>query len=438
MKFTYCLVTKGRADYLPFILASLKISLGYADVQVIIIDNGCPSEVSEILIDWCECAGSNAHYRRFDKNDSAVPRIWNELRNFNIDWITFPGDDDVVYPEFLSVARLIIENNNELVALASSMRIIDSSGNSTGQFRNPSEFTGNRIQYLADSIHEPPFLFPGLYLKFNSVKAPLPNSRYILDWWLSLNLITSGEICTTNEISIDYRVHNEQESAVAPNRRKYFEAQIVLSSFIQSQEFKNFISRVSNLEKLHFWRRIMSHSPVYGDVEFGRSVSLQILLKLTDWITDLDIACAVIGIYGARNGVYLREGETRSFVSLPSLEVESVAPNYRLKVAKGSCEVLYTLIDFEHPSDDTCPVFIIGCHHTKHTAKYTLDCSFEYKSINSVQDLLIRDITNQLEREGVFDFKITPIEQKVILKIRTIKRLLPNKISRSFKLKLRK
>jgi hypothetical protein len=430
-------VTKGRADYLPFTLASLKTTLTYADVQVIIIDNGCPKDVSELLANWCQHAGSNAHYRRFDKNDSAVPRIWNELRNFEIDWITFPGDDDVVRPEFLPAARSIVENNMGLVAIASSMRIIDSSGNSTGQIRNPTEFTGDRIQYLAKSIHEPPFLFPALFLKFNSIQAPLPNSRYVFDWWLSLNLIVAGEISTTNEISIDYRVHNEQESAIAPNRRKYFEAQIVLSFFIQSHDFQNFISKISNLDKLYFWKCIMSQSPIYGDVEFGKLLSSQILLKVTDLISDLEIACEIISIYAARNGVYLREGEARAFIALQSLELKSVAPNYGLEVAKGSCELVYKLQKNEFPVESVYPVFIIGCFHTKHMARYIVDCNFEYKSAENVLDLLIRDITNQLEIEGAFDFKITPIEQKVILNLRIIKKWLPGKLSKYLKLKIR-
>ena len=235
MKFTYCLVTKGREEFLPLSLAPLKTVLLNADVEVIIVDNGCSAEVSEMLRMWC--AETQAKYLRFDLNSPAAPRIWAALKNFDIDWITFPGDDDVICPEFLIPARAIISNDNRLTAIAGSMRIIDSVGNRTGQVRNPLNLNEDKVENIARSLHQPPFLFPGLFIKFDAITMPLPNSRYIFDWWLSLNLICVGNTSTTKEIAIDYRVHKSQESTIAPSRRKYFEAQVVLWRFIDGYEF---------------------------------------------------------------------------------------------------------------------------------------------------------------------------------------------------------
>jgi hypothetical protein len=425
--FTYCLVTKGRKDYLPNALASLTVALQSEDVQVIIVDNGCPADSSEILRKWCEVAGSNAHYVRFDVNDFAAPRIWSALKNFKIEWISFPGDDDVVRSEVLNSARSLIKQNGNLTAIAASMRIIDSIGNPSGLLRYPREQTGDRVHYFATSLHEPPFLFPALFIKFSAISVPILNSRYVFDWWISLNLICLGDIVTIKEIALDYRVHQGQESAVAPSRRKFFEAQIMLSRFIQSEEFENFLVNITDVEKYNFWKSITLNGPVYGDSEFGSAIQLHLLLILSKSIQDAKLSADLIGMYAAHRGTFLREGEVRGLLGIEYPPSSSLAPNFRLTAAEGSCDVVLRLVEFEITPNDSAPSFLIGCTHTKSIAKFNLDCELNHDSAQNALDTLILKITNQLEYQGVFDFKITPVERKVILNLRRVKNKLPMK-----------
>jgi hypothetical protein len=428
--FTYCLVTKGRREFLPSALASLSVALQNEDVQVIIIDNGCPSDISQILSEWCQRSAKRAFYIRFDVNDASAPRVWDALDDFEIDWITFPGDDDVIKSEFLVAARDVIRKNPEVRALASSMRIIDSVGAPTGQLRRPASYSGDELLYLANALHQPPFQFPALFFKFNSIKTPLPKSRYIFDWWLSLNLILGGNFKISEVVAIDYRVHNQQESAVAPNRRKYFEAQVVLSRFINSELFSKYLLELTDQEKLNFWKAVCDKEPLYGDLEFGAAIKLELLLKLSDSTYDSSISGEMIGKHAALKGVFLQEGEVHAFLSAEQSRSTMLPANFRIKVAEGSCAVISRLGQFGSILDVSTSTFFVGCSHAKGNFTYVLNCENTHQSYQEILDLLLVKITNQLEAEGQFDFKITPIERTFVKIFRRAKNKLPNRVFR--------
>jgi hypothetical protein len=424
--FTYCLVTKGRREYLPSILKSLENVLESSDVQVIIVDNGCPMEISEVLSDWCAKAGERKHYVRFDLNDTAPSRVWNILRKFEVEWITFPGDDDVIHPEFLQDARNLIGQNKELTAIASSMRIIDSDGSPTGQVREPLEYFGDRVQYLASSFHEPPFLFPGLFINFSKITMPLPNSRYIFDWWLSLNLISLGTIVSSSKISIDYRVHGDQESALAPARRKYFEAQIILSRFIQGEVFQKFLSQLSEVDKFKFWKLLAARGPIYGDAEYGRALMLPLTIMIADSMNDSADSANLLGVFAAESGAFLRSGESNTFLSSKYSNYSVSDGNFRLAAVDGTCSKLVQLTKTMKFVDTESRCFTVGCRHSKTSAQFKADCNLFEISPEGILDSLIVQITENLEMSGALDFKVTPVERRIISLLRSLKKLLPS------------
>ncbi len=423
--FTYCLVTKGRRDYLPSTLNALTVALQQSDVQVILVDNGCPEDISLMLSDWCFAAGNKAQYVRFDVNDTSATRVWNMLRNFDIDWITFPGDDDIIQPEFLQFARERISNTVDAKVIASSMRIIDSNGTPTGLERRPSEFHGDRARYLANALHEPPFLFPGMFIKFSSVTMPLPQSRYIFDWWLSLNLVALGPIVTTEEVSINYRVHSDQESALAPNRRKYFEAQIVISRFLESNVFENYLHEMSDDQKFEFLRLISKDIPIYGDLEFGKTVQNNLLLKVIDSMEDPERSSEVMGMFAALNGVLLREGEIRTMLAATHSGSVNSKANFCLSVADGTCEILVQYLSASQSEKNPLPTSVVYCSHSNGPGHYLVDCAaFRLNPAASV-DLLIVRITETLEMTGHYEFKLSPFERTLVNRLRSVKSLVP-------------
>jgi hypothetical protein len=423
--FTYCLVTKGRREYLPSILESLDGALKNSDVQVIVVDNGCPKDISEMLSEWCEINGDKKHYIRFNVNETTAPRVWGVLRDFEVEWLIFPGDDDVVHPEFLEDARTLIGHQKELTAIASSMRIIDSKGIPTGQVREPLEYFGDRVQYLASSFHEPPFLFPGLFINFSKITMPLPNSRYIFDWWLSLNLIALGSIASTSKIAIDYRVHGDQESALAPSRRKYFEAQVILSRFIRDEVFQDFLSQLSDADKFRFWKSLAVRGPIYGDGEYGKSLMFSLSVMIADSMSDSADSANLLGTFAAANGVFLRSGESKAFLSVKHSDTPTPGSNFRLTTAEGTCSELNQLATTMKCVDNESKCFTVGCQHSTGSSQFNVDCDLLQGSPEGLLDLLIVQITEKLEMNGVLDFKITPIERRILDLLRSLKRFFP-------------
>jgi glycosyltransferase involved in cell wall biosynthesis len=424
--FTFCLVTKGRRDYLGETLDSLKAALGESDVNIIIIDNGCSPDISDSLKQWCAQFDDRAKYIRFEINETAWgARVWDTLQNMNVDWISFPGDDDVVRPEFIGSLRLEIEKNPNLVAAAASMRVIDSKGRKSGEIRHPAQFDGGIPNYLAGALSEPPFLFPSLFFKFSVVKGGIPGSRYVFDWWLSLNLIISGVVMTTREIAIDYRVHESQESALAPKRRKYFEAQLVFSRFISSPTFDGFISGLTSKEIALFWLGLVRSKPIYQDQEFGNYLLVQLGGKLAESVSDNEIADQILGELAGMNGVLLRTGEIRGFTRRTSDSSSHSSQNFELIPSDSACPSLTSLIMESSQNSKVETSFFVGCEHSKNRYDFLIDCKVTTEERANWLDKFIVQITEELESSGRLSFTITPIERMFITRVRQMRNRIP-------------
>ena len=425
MTITYCLVTKGRPEFLDKCLDALEVVVREKDVQVIIFDNGCPRSASKKLFEWCEKSGERAHYIRLEVNTTDAQRIWTHLKEFHIDWITFPGDDDIVQPGFIQVVRDLTKANPKLKTIASSMNLIDPEGVSMGRIRNPSYYSGDNIQYLASSLHEPPFLFPALFFRFNPSLMPLPKSRYVFDWWLSLSLIQEESIMTTSEISINYRVHEDQESALAPSRRKIMEAYLVLTRFIQTDAFRSYVVSLSDESKLKFWKALAAETPIYGDTEFGMAMFYNLSLFLADSMEAPDLAVEILGSLAANSGTYLRAGELASFVAPNFIYLENTQPNFSISIVKGSCPQLAALSKSGKEGSFGLPTFKVGCRHSSTRSSFLVNCEIIGSSPGQVFDTLIVQISQRMEDTGTLDFKITPIERNLLRIFRVIKSKMP-------------
>jgi hypothetical protein len=427
--FTYCVVTRGREDYLNETLVSLSKAILSDDVQVIIVNNGCKQNIATLLDSWCKEFGDRVHYVEFESNDTSQTRIWAALRKYEIDWITFPGDDDVIQPDFLETARDLISNNPGISAIASSMRIIDSSGKATGQIRLPSKFEGDAVAYMARALHEPPFLWPSLFFKVASIPKNIPPSRFAIDWWFSLNLSCTGLIATSGITSVDYRVHDVQESALAPSRRKYFEASIIISRFIESDEFENFLSGLSDDEKLKFWRNLQLTRPVYGDEEFGSILMFSLALKLADRVSDKSHMVEILGSLARDCGVLLRTGETKPLLRFGADTSYLASANFALEVVEGSCAVIVDIAEINSSANLRVSTnYRIGCRHSVVPVDYSLDCSATGNSAGDRLDQLIVMITTDLEAKGLLSFKITPIERHFVNTFRWAKQKFPQRM----------
>jgi hypothetical protein len=308
------------------------------------------------------------------------------------------------------------------------MNLIDSKGAPMGQYRNPTKYSEDDIQYLASSLHEPPFLFPALFFRFNPSFMPLPKSRYVFDWWLSLNLIQEGSFLITPEVSIDYRVHKDQESALAPSRRKILEAYLVLTRFIQTDSFRSYVVSLSDENKLRFWKSIAAKTPIYGDSEFGMAMFYNVSLFIADAMEMPDFAVEIFGSLAAARGTYLRAGELASFIAPNFVSLDNTQPNFAISIARGSCPRVTALSKTGKEGFDGIPTFKVGCRHSSSRSSFLVDCDLIVISPGKVLDVLIVQITQTMENKGILDFKITPIERNLLRNFRILKLKLPSKI----------
>lgn len=433
MNLTYCLVTKGRKDFLPDTLKSLELALFHQNVRVVVIDNGCSHELSKFLNSWCKKLGERAKYVRFETNLPEATRIWDVLREHEIDWITFPGDDDIVDPGFIKFLEKELLIKPTLIALASSMEIIDSNGKKTSEIRYPSEFSGDLSSYFGRAFSEPPFLFPGLFFKFDEVRLDIPRTRYVFDWWLSLVLISIGEFATTAQTSISYRVHKEQESFLAANRRKYFEAQIILSRFINSNIFDFLIRKTQIFSVEDFWSAVLFSKPIYQDQEFGQPILFLIAEKLIGEIRDPVLAEEILGGLAAAAGVFLYSGEIRS-ISPAHLSFEGLSfQNIQLVPRSSKCGLLNSIIrDFNHGIESPFK-FFVGCKHVKNGEDFAIDCDQVGKPEKVKPDQLLHQLTNFMETSGQLSFKISPMEKSFLIFIRNAKNLISYRLKHFIK-----
>ena len=282
MKLTICLVTKGRKDYLSEALTSYEKFIETADVNVILIDNGSDEYSKQILDKWRFKYNSKVNYYRSETNEqSSGVYFWEKIQIFNPEWVLFPGDDDVLVFDIYEEWRKAVKDNNALTAFATSAQIIDSNGKITSEIRSPAiGGLTSQIEVLAQSLHEPPFFWPGLFIKFAAIPDTIISSRFVFDWWVSLQLVIKGQIKSTKSIGINYRVHRNQESFQATNRRKFFEGYNMLTTVINSAEFKQSLEQMTNLEKQKLLELCIDIRPLYAQSEYYMPLIKELSLNI--------------------------------------------------------------------------------------------------------------------------------------------------------------
>jgi hypothetical protein len=126
----------------------------------------------EILLDWKNRFPHLVNYFRTNENEpSGTPYFWENIKSFTPDWIVFPGDDDALVFDVFKSFIAALQNTPEISAYASSVEIINIDGKKSGLIRQPAiHGLTSKTEQLSKSLHEPPFLWPGLFFKFDLSK----------------------------------------------------------------------------------------------------------------------------------------------------------------------------------------------------------------------------------------------------------------------------
>ena len=433
MKLTICLVTKGRYLFLDDALRSYEPFLDTGFVNVVLVDNGADDKTKKLLLDWKNKYPDLVSYFRSDENEPAGASVfWEKIKSLAPEWIIFPGDDDeLVFTVFESFIAAL-KNTPEISVYGSSAEIIDIDGKISGLIRQPAiHGLSSQAEQLSKSLHEPPFFWPGLFFKFDLIKEELPNSRFVFDWWVGLQLILAGKILTTSDVGVRYRVHKLQESNQTPSRRKYLEGFHMLIEMINSKEFFSALKSMSTPEVIKLLELSFAEKPLYSQSEYNIPLMSELTYKALNLIESPELRNKVLEKYLFASGVLLKNGDLNNFYINSNLKFIKSQGNLEVNFASGICiELKNSSASF---SQGTTEKFTVSCKHSAHpNGSIRLNCDeLAGLSIAEVADAILVAINTHLEGNGHLVFLTTPFEKSVITRIRQVKSKMPKMIMKN-------
>jgi len=433
LKLTICLVTKGRYLFLDEALRSYEPFLDTGLVDVILIDNGTDDKSKKLLLDWKNRFPHLVNYFRANENEpSGTPAFWEKIKSFKPDWIVFPGDDDALVFDVFKSFIAALKNTPEVSVYASSAEIINIDGKKSGLIRRPAiHGLISKTEKLSKSLHEPPFLWPGLFFKFDLIKEGVPNSRFVFDWWVGLQLVLGGVILTTSDVGVRYRVHSLQESNQTPSRRKFLEGFHMIFDFINSKEFLKAIKSMPSSEVINFLELSFVAKPLYSQPEYNVPLLNDIVLKTLEFIESLDLRTQVLEKYLFASGILLKQSDLNNFYINSNLEFNESQGNIEIEFSAKTCSNLInsSLLSNRNSTNK----YIIACKHSTHsTGSIQVNCDeLVGSSVAEIADAVLLAINTSLEENGHLAFSTTPFEKSIISKIRQIKSRLPKVVMKN-------
>lgn len=435
MKLTVCLVTKGREKYLDQILGSLEPLLEDTNISVLIIDNGAPAKISERLAIWQSLHSKSVKIRRFELNESRSSLSWNIVREEGVDWAIFPSDDDEFHPEIVEAWRLALQRNPKLVGFATSAAIIKADGSLTGEILTPSAARHESgLDQLAAALHEPPFLWPSLFLRVSKIPKIVPNSRFVFDWWIGLNLLIAGEVYTSHLVGINYRVHMEQESYLAPLRRKYFEAEFWIDEFLRSQEFFTWASALSDVEKLTLWKKVMTNKPIYADPHCSQVPMASLRRVIMKSSSSSKVESEIVTRSALEQGVLLKDGDAKNLIYSSETDLNFIPGNLKIGFDKDVCTPVRHASNSLVGGNGDREIRIYCQHSSKGQNAIFVDCSKFVSNMPEINvDKIVNIITAHFEDNGDLELTLTSGERFVIQLLRKWRYRLPSRFRMVFR-----
>jgi len=427
MNLTICLLTKGREIYLNKTLSSFEKLFKFSFVNFLIYDNGSNSKCELILREWSNINSSRVKYIRIEQNDSRFSISWKSIKDSVDDWIIFPGDDDEFNWEIIEEWKEAINTNPDIVAFAASADVINEKSERTGTLLKPNVSQSyNKVFRIAEAIHYPPFHWPSLFFRASKISFIIPDSRFVCDWWIGINLLMSGEVVTTNSPAIKYRRHSEQESFLAPLRRKNFEALIWIDELVRGLDFKYWLDNLSDLEKIAFWKHLLQFLPIYGDNVFGNILLADLFYVIRKSLYTNYLVEEITQDFAIHNGVLLIDTATKNLIQHTDISGKSSFANFFIEKDTNHCSKINLAISKLNYRPES-PNFAIYCRHSSRLKKgVKIDCTkLKVDDIDFNLDFIVTSLTNSLEKSGYFNFSITPRERSLISYLRKFNIFLP-------------
>jgi hypothetical protein len=419
MKLTITLVTQpSRVEFLAISLKAIREALHlHPALNLLVIFNGVSKRGEELLQPLRGEFEGRVSAEIIEKNTPLPNEVVKLIRKKELDWVHLPGDDDVVIPETYNHFFDSIEKNPENVAFGFSAIAIDSDERPTGKILNPiNTEQSSKESLLAGVLHKPIFVWPSLIFNFKTIPENIFSSRFVFDWWVGFQLLLAGPITNINLPLIKYRVHDFQESSLAPETRKRFEAEIMIQSVIVDKQFQQFLENLKNQQL--FYQDLGSNLPVYGDSTFGTSIYLQLLNSSSSAkVVNVGGLARQLASFASAHGAYLMMSEFpgRSSIFTHNTFKLNLSGVMLERTCTRVIESLNRTLDF-----GLKPTYAIGCLHsvvseTSQAAVLQIDCeNFEDVEDNSIDQAILLQLERQLTGILRLESQLAPWEKRLI------------------------
>jgi hypothetical protein len=424
---TLCLITKGRAEYLGSLLASLDRCLKYDHIQVLVLLNGVEDEIAAQFNEWSHNYPAKVKLQEYQDNDARLSRFWPTILELKSKWVSFPSDDDVLNDSFLSQWSSFEISHSNFGAIATRLELIGATGSRLGVSRNPAfKPELSLIESTARAFSECPFLWPGLIIQVAALPKQIPDSRYVLDWWVGIYLLFTTTVQVSQEVFVNYRVHDAQESSVASLSRKNLEALTHFGTFVQGKEFSSWIAERNSSEIIEFLHFLVKYPPIYGDLKFSSEFVSLITSRVESLRRENAVHLASRFVSAYCHDVLIAEDQLKYFgLNWKEFDSSTLRANFNLVPGDGVCLELQTRLNQYNSGSLEFPTITVGCRHSgPRKDTITFDCD-AMKSNSEAEDRLILAAEEHLRRSEIFYGAVSPFEYNFIRRFRRFKAALP-------------
>ena len=435
MSITLCLVTKGRERYQQPLLDSLTQILKIDGVNLMIILNGTPKNLVKVFEEFASEFEEKVVLKYIFKNDARPSAFWSQLKEIDTKWIAFPSDDDILEPAFFSNFKEFDLSYGDYGAVATSLSIINEDGKISGDFRFPYiQASWPNVTQVARAFHQCPFLWPGLVIQTNRLPELVPNSRFSSDWWIGIFLLLTTTVAISQDIMIQYRVHDGQESNLAPLNRKNFESLRHLGELVDSKFFLDWLKKLDNSELCNFLVEIEEFLPIYADPIFGPSLVFKICGCMQKLDIDKETEFKIILLQSKIYNVLLGFDQAK-YLSTKTFDGNYVSsPNFNVHISPTSCRSIFDTFSKMKRIEKLQTIEIYCKHGKKSVLANGIQVSCQMKKVGEINlDFIIYEIENGLAAKGLKTSTVSPREFRIVLMIRNIKRYLPIFLLKRFK-----
>jgi glycosyltransferase involved in cell wall biosynthesis len=235
-KFTICLPTIGRIDYIRHTFASIKCQT-VSDFEVIVLDNASDSTATRLIHDLI---GDDIRFRVVS-HPARVPMFENfgaGIREAKGDYTVFFHDDDTYKPEFLGTHLEIFESNPAVVFSGSNHEEINQAGEviCTRRF-NQNDRRLLAVEFITQILSRgrSPVSTPGIVYRTEFLKRHPFDPSISVHWGdfvFLMRLAEHGEVYLSQKVLWQYRIHSEAISQKANVAKEICGRTQILSDFI--------------------------------------------------------------------------------------------------------------------------------------------------------------------------------------------------------------